>query len=552
MSNEDLRNRAEEIFQKANDDAEDYCDSTTNKELFHELKVHQIELEIQNEELRNSEINLTDLKNKYFSLFETAPVGYVVLSEENEIQEANLTFCEMVGYSKEYILNSKFTSFISPTAQDNFYFFRDKVINNRMSVPLELEIIKSDGNIITVNINPGVLGDGDTNILLALTDISKQKDLESKLIKEKERAEASDKTKSRFLATMSHELRTPLNTVIGTSDIILRKNISKEIKKDASIIKKSAEHLLMIISDILDYSHIEEGSLTLNPVDFNLEDVFVDCYDIMQLNFLEKGIDFKKSFPDLEKKYFYGDSKRISQIIINILSNALKYTNEGEVTFSYDLKPENILTIIVKDTGVGIAPGKLQLIFDGFKQVDTSFMRKTGGSGLGLSIVKNLVHSMDGKVDVESKFGEGTEFKISIPLKESEKGDLQLGESESLDEKPNLRILLADDNRINAKMGSALLKSDTRNVDIASNGAEAVELVQKNEYDVVLLDIEMPVMDGIEAAEKIRSLKENSDMKVYALTAHMASSIQDQIREGLFDDIIEKPINIKKLEKYFK
>lgn len=548
-----IRDKSEVIYDSSVSEIQKEYQDISVDEILHELKVHQVELKNQNEELRKSEYKLSELKDKYFSLFETAPIGYIVIDLNNVILETNLTFAGMLGYDKKFLIGSKFTDYIIDKCQDDYYFFRQNLSEKNIVDQLFIKLKSSDNKKFYVALNSGlVMIEDEVCIRFAVTDISKQKKLEKKLLNQKKKAEESANVKNRFLATMSHELRTPLNTIIGTSEILINKIMDSYLKNEVSVIKKTANHLSMIISDILDYSHIEEGKFVLHSGSENLKMLVDDCYNMLKWDVKKKNLDFRIEMPDSDI-YFEVDGNRLKQIIVNLLSNALKFTDSGFILLKVSFLSDELIQFEVEDSGIGIDKEKLDYIFEGFAQTDNSFMKKSGGSGLGLTIVKNLVHLMKGEVSVESEVNKGTIFRVVLPLKKISKPYLQKenveNESESI-VNPKY-ILLAEDNKINAKMGMVLLKTSHFRVDIAYNGKEALDMALNNNYDVILMDIEMPIMSGIESTREIRKQSKNR-IPIYALTAHMRSSIENELEEGLFDEIIEKPINIKKIEKLLK
>jgi signal transduction histidine kinase/CheY-like chemotaxis protein len=382
--------------------------------------------------------------------------------------------------------------------------------------------------------------------------------LHEQLKEAKESAEKATKSKSDFLANMSHEIRTPMNAIMGMTYLAMQTDLTP---KQQDYLKKahgSATSLLGLINDILDFSKIEAGKMDMESVDFHLDDVLDNVSTLISLKAEEKGLALVFKTPPEIPRFLIGDSLRLGQILINLSNNAVKFTEKGSVTIETALVDEPndrlIFQFAVRDTGIGLTPEQIGKLFQSFSQADSSTTRKFGGTGLGLTISKQLVEMMDGKIWVESESGEGSSFIFTAAFGRGQEMDaasraaLQKGfDEESLRSIQGARILLVDDNEINQQVAQELLENSGFVVDIADNGLKAVETVEKVIYDIVLMDIQMPVMDGYEATREIRKKPQFKDLPILAMSASaMTQDLENAIESGM-NDHVPKPIDPKQL-----
>lgn len=374
------------------------------------------------------------------------------------------------------------------------------------------------------------------------------KERTKELEREKNRAQNATKAKSQFLANMSHEIRTPINGVIGMSYLLLQTTLSDKQRKYLEKIDDSAKSLLNIINDVLDFSKIEAGKFTIEKIEFNLQESIKKVINHLELLAHEKNININVKYGEGIGKYFLGDALRISQVLTNLLGNAIKFTHDGSINI-YVTKLENEkFRFEVKDSGIGLSEKEQKKLFISFSQADDSTTRKYGGTGLGLAISKQLVELMGGKIWVESKEGVGSSFIFEIELREIEP---QL--SKSSDEKVEFdksildakKILIAEDNHTNQLVLLGLLEDYVKEIDIANNGQEAVDMFEKGKYELIIMDLQMPVMDGYEATRLIRNI--DRDIPIIALTANtMKEEIQKTKAVGINEHLV-KPLNMEKL-----
>ncbi len=393
-----------------------------------------------------------------------------------------------------------------------------------------------------------------------IKEIAERKKTEIKLIKTKEEAEAATFSKSLFLAKMSHEIRTPMNGIIGTIDILKDTILTGEQKDFLDIIDVSANNLLSIINDILDISKIEAGKVELENKNFNLYIIVDEIIKLLSFKASEKSLIIHKNISQDVPEFVIGDFVRLKQIIINLMNNAIKFTKKGSITLEIEKTKQvnNKIHLLFRiiDTGTGISEEGQKRLFQEFSQADISITRKYGGTGLGLIISKKLSKLMDGEIGVESKIGTGSTFWFTVVLetgseikKESEKKPMK--EKQEISKK--LSILVAEDNVINQKVAMINLKQLGHNVEIAVNGKMAVDMYNKNKYDLILMDIQMPVLDGIEATKEIRKIeKENNvsdKIKIVAITANAMKEDKNKCLSAGMDDYITKPFKSEDMDR---
>jgi two-component system, sensor histidine kinase len=477
--------------------------------------------------------------------------------------EVNDMASRKLGYTKEELLrmgpwditaqhslNLKLEQLKSTMSKKHYTYETVHITKDNAEVPLE-----ASSHYFTMN--------GKEVILSIARDISERKRTEEDLKRAKEAAEAASRAKSNFLANMSHEIRTPLNGVIGMINMTLMSPLDHEQRENLDIAKASADSLLRVINDILDFSKVEAGKLSLNNVNFSLRDLIEDTIKPHYLRANEKGIELIQKYHGNVPVKLFGDPDRIRQILNNLIGNAVKFTEIGEVTLSVKsraINSDNIeLSFSVTDTGIGIDTNDIDKLFKSFSQVDSSNKRKYGGTGLGLAISKKLVEMMGGQIWVESEKGKGSRFGFSINLKPEKINDKQLHkDSKQTAIDHNIRILLAEDDKINQIFTVRMLEKRGYKVIVVNNGVEVLEKLNESQIDVILMDIQMPEMDGVEATRIIRESEKKvvRHIPIVAITAHAIQGDREKYLSCGMDEYIAKPFQIEELynviEKVYK
>jgi PAS domain S-box-containing protein len=694
-----LRSRAEEELRQKRPSMAAEADALA---LCHELEVHQIELQMQNQELKRAQTQLAASEEKYRELYEFAPIGYITLDDSGKILEANLAASRVLGKERRSLLNCSFQSFLAPGSHAQFEAFCGRVLLSDKKETVELQLKGAAGSPRWAMIEARSLQESPHHhCLMAVVDITERKRIEEalqqsrdtlerkveertdELVEANRAAEAAAQAKSAFLANMSHEIRTPLNAIIGLTSLLLEESdLTAEQMDFIETIRASGDALLAIINDILDFSKIDQNKIELEEQPFDLRSLMEEALDLVAAQASEKGLNLAYTFGEDLPTMVVGDPARLRQIISNLLSNAVKFTDNGEVLLSASgerYAEGQEIHFSVRDTGIGIPPKSLKLLFQSFSQIEPTVSRIYGGTGLGLAISKSLVELMGGRIWVESEEGEGSTFHFTIkasaasmesprkkvrrelmgervlvvddnktnrriigmqtfrwgmvptvtssaeealrwirrgdefeaaildvdmqdpemiplaeeikkrgtplvalaslgrrtdsnlfqvllskPIKPAQlyallleifaKGSLlpaRPAAASGAKHRP-LRILLADDHAPSQKVVCQMLNRLGYRADVAANGAEALQALERKHYDLVLMDVKMPVMDGLEATRIIRQRWADKGPKIVAITAYGLKGDAEKCLQAGMDGYLAKPIKLEDLSALLK
>ncbi len=509
-------------------------------------------------ELKEREANLKRSEEQLSTTVRSALDAIIVINDHGEIREFNPAAEQIFGFERQNVVGRKMSEFIIPhryrnaheTAIDHFLRTGEgPLIGQR----IEIEALHAEGHEFMIELAIQQAEGPDGTIFLGYArDVTEKKAAEAQILQEKERAEIANRAKASFLAMMSHEIRTPLNGVLGILGLLSDEADKDKRQRLIRTARVSGKALLTIINDILDFSKLEAGRLDLDEGAFLLNPLVNGVESLVshraRENSVRLSIDIGPSVPEA----LLGDAGRIRQVLLNLAWNAVKFSEDGEVEISVRLLSlqDDVahLRFSVRDTGIGIAEENHDQLFAEFSMLDASYSRKFGGTGLGLAISKSLVLNMGGEIDFTSELGKGSTFWFDIPLKIADAVDaVPFDELESDDDLPavgSLRVLLAEDNTTNQLVVGNMLERLGCLVDVVGNGLEALEAVQNRPYDVVLMDISMPEMDGLQATKKIRGLGEDvSKIPIIALTAYALDEDRQNALAAGMDAFVSKPVS---------
>jgi len=563
------------------------------------LRQQTVELERKNEELRQTSYKLSKTESQRRVIMETSIDTMITFDDEGRILTFNPALQRMFGYEPDEIVGMKASSLVP--CLDKLDLKNSAVTPKGRSCLgrlIEAQPVRKDGSTFEAEIQIGrELVDNEPIYACTISDVTERRLFERELVEAKEAAEIAARAKTDFLAMVSHEIRTPMNGVIGMTALLLETEMTEEQKEYCEIIGKSGEALLSVINDILDYSKIESGKMELEEVQFELSPVIGETFDLFTAKSLKRDLEMSYEIDPALEGPIVSDMTKLRQVLINLVGNAVKFTNEGSIHVAARLLHDygNALDIefTVRDTGVGIPEEKLPLLFQPFSQLDSSMTRKYGGTGLGLAICKNLIELMGGSIRVDTEQERGATFIFQIrakrPAGQSRRenadsgagigdepvsfsdflaamaetgagsdGDggaaaakVEDGELRLLEEDPySPMILVAEDNEVNQKLALRMLDRLGYDADIAQDGLEVLSRLERNRYRLILMDVQMPVMDGIEATRRImESVPPERRPRVVAMTANVLPGDREKCIAAGMTDFISKPIRLEALRQ---
>lgn len=507
---------------------------------------HAMERKRADAQVRESEARLRNI-------LDVSPVGVAVATSDGEIHFANPRLADMLGMTPEaFVARRAHEFYADPSVRDGFV--ADLAIGGQINNQ-EVVYRRADGTPLTCLLTMSqTTWKGAPAVVSWLYDISARKANEQALLEAKEQAELAARAKSEFLATMSHEIRTPMSGILGMVQLLLETPLDAEQRDQAETISYSGEALMSILDDILDLSKLEAGRMELEERDFDLRRTVSSVVSLMSSRAQEKGLALAFHVDTHLPNHWMGDAGRLRQVLLNLLGNAIKFTERGSVTLSvhgdrHAVDGRYKLRFAVADTGPGIGPEVRGRLFQDFVQADTSISRRYGGTGLGLSICRRLVTLMGGTIDVDSHPGRGSVFRVDVSLADApESAETRRGDGLPDIPIPPMDILLAEDNRVNQKVACALLQRQGHHVIVAADGFEAVRLAEQGVFDLILMDMRMPGMDGLEATGEIRRLPGAAGrVPIIALTANVLKGDDARCLAAGMDDYLSKPLRLEAL-----
>ncbi|MGR5000327.1 ATP-binding protein [Vibrio celticus] len=494
---------------------------------------------------------LEKAQNQLYNMLNSSPIAASVVFEE-EVRYANDTAKRLFGVEDQALSSIDVAAIHdSLTVRDDVH--KELDLNGKVE-NRELVLRKSDGTRFVALVSYYLFEiDGEVATLFWAFDISEMKRLNEQLEEEKQRADLASQAKSEFLANMSHEIRTPMNAIIGLSYLAIGEISNPVARNYIEKVHRSGHSLLGIINDILDFSKIEAGQLVIDNVPFDPVTTFKDVIELMESKAAEKQLNLSMVIDSELDTPLQGDPLRLFQVILNLVGNAIKFTEKGSVALTVEHVDSNdsslTMKVSVMDTGIGISDENRHKLFEAFSQADTTTTRRFGGTGLGLNISQKLVHAMGSQISVESVYGQGSEFSFVLTLPRSSSDALADFKAQELQldyqiEFKGQRVLLVEDNELNQDLALAFFSRSKLNADLAENGKEALELAKNNDYEIIFMDLQMPVMDGFEATRLIREF--NTDVPIIAMSANVFADAKQRARASGVTDFLDKPIVIDK------
>jgi PAS domain S-box-containing protein len=508
---------------------------------------------------KQAEQEITIQKAYLEQLFEASTEAIAFINSDDRVERINSQFTEIFGFPPEEVIGRSLDDTIIPqTHQKEGKAVKEEI---KMGRHIFQETVRQckNGSLLDVSVTgmPIYINGKDAGVYAIYRDISNRKQAEQELKKAKETAEEATRAKSDFLANMSHEIRTPLNAIIGLSHLAKETQLTPQQLDYQEKIHTSAYTLLRLIDDILDFSKIEAGKLDLEKNNFNVMDVLERMSSIISVKSNEKGIRFSLHIPGIIPSHLRGDALRLEQVLVNLTSNAVKFTTRGEVSVAVELVEESeqeaVLRFIVSDTGIGMSPEQVEQLFEPFQQADFTITRKYGGTGLGLAICRRLLEMMDSEIKIQSTLGQGSQFSFAVRFEKAEGAEPEEAVGISREVAKELlggrRVLVVEDNETNLQVARELLVQAGLEVITAANGLEAVERAAEERLDGILMDLQMPVMDGLTATKEIRRGTSPTGLPILAMTANAMAADREKCLAAGMNDHIAKPIKPEILYK---
>lgn len=549
-----LRQNAEAALAQRIEIQENLSDSDTRK-LLHELQVHQVELEMQNEELRQVESSRNQLHDRYVDLYDFAPVGYLTLNQQDLITEINLTAAGMLGEERKKLMLRRFPPLVATENRDECHRFLNYARQHAGRQSGELRMRRSDGTYFDARLDCLRVDDAERNstVRIALTDITDRKRAEAQLAEQSQKLRDAGRRKDEFLAMLAHELRNPLAPIRNAVEIL--KFGDSDLARTAlcaELIDRQVEHLIRLVDDLLDISRISRGLIELKTELLPIRDFILPAVETCQPLIDARRQQFSLALPR-DDLWVEGDRIRLSQVVSNLLNNASKYTPEGgHIGLTAEHAGDDV-SIRVFDNGCGVDPSELSSLFDLFYQAERSFDRSQGGLGIGLSLVHSMVAKHGGNVQAFSEgLGKGSEFWVRLPFRacpSSARVSKVSKVSNPILTGEKIRILVVDDNLDAAESLTLLLKTEGFEVLTAYEGLAALEMARVEHPDVMLLDIGLPGMDGYSVAREIRRRKEWGRPLLIAVTGYGRPEDKEKSKAAGFDEHLVKPVDIDTLLK---
>ncbi|MGE5468603.1 MAG: response regulator [Ignavibacteria bacterium] len=511
-----------------------------------ELAQQHATLDIQNEELRQAQHEAMAARDHYAKIFESAPIGYFTLDLDGRVSAINAAGAALLGRQRGEIVDRKLVSFVAPDAAQACRGFLARMALPDGTEACTVPLVRPDGGQPVVRFE-GRIDSAGTEFLVAALDVTEHSRAAAALDAAREAAERASRAKSAFLANMSHEMRTPLHIIVGLGHLLRRDLDDTAQQQRLEQLCANSDHLLDLINDVLDLSRIEAGRLALDRRPFRLADVVSRVLGVIATPARSKGLELSVEVDDaMREAALLGDPLRLAQVLINLGNNAVKFTEWGSVRLVVECLGETAeglqLRFAVHDTGIGIAPADQRHLFEVFSQADNSPTRAHGGSGLGLAISQRLVGMMGGHIDVDSRAGSGSLFSFQLVLP---RGDAVADEPAGPPAAAHLggrRVMFAEDHPLSQEILFEMLEDLGCEVDVASDGVEAVECAKQRDYDLILMDMQMPKMDGLAATRAIRALPRHRDTPIIALTANAFAEDRQRCFDAGMNDHLGKPV----------